>query len=132
MQKIHGELTIQINHNIMEITAIGPWNMEFFDMLHRELIRSFQQLQQCPYATLLTPVAETLAVSEAVDYHIQFLKQAKTTAVAIVLSESEFASSTQRLCHDVYRRAGLTHAFFDDTDSARQWLQQQLQQANDN
>jgi len=129
MHQVHGELTIQINHNIMEITATGPWNMEFFDMLHRELIRSFQQLQQLPYATLLTPVGETLGVNEAVDYHIAFLKHAKTTAVAIVLSESEFAGATQRLLHDVYRRAGLTHAFFDDEDSARQWLQQQLNSA---
>ncbi len=123
---IHGKCNIEIDNNIIVLHAEGPWNMEFFQQLHLDLIQASKQVIHAPYAILLQPIGEAIPVNEVIDFHINFIKQGKATAVAVNLEYCHSSFMTQQMCERVYSTAGIKHAFFNSRASALSWLKQQL------
>ncbi|MCP4325668.1 MAG: hypothetical protein GY787_28280 [Alteromonadales bacterium] len=79
------------------------------------------------YVVLLIPIGETIAVHQANDYHIEFLKKGAARAVAINLSKSAPPLTTQTMCTEVYSEVSLEHKFFTSSEEAKHWLKSKLQ-----
>jgi hypothetical protein len=51
----HGTLDIAIDNNLILIEAQGPWNIEYLDHLHAQLIVAVSKVDLANYAILITP-----------------------------------------------------------------------------
>ncbi|KGJ94912.1 hypothetical protein [Colwellia psychrerythraea] len=122
----HGKININIEDNIIILECEGPWNLEFFHILHQDLYNAVKQIAYSKYAVLLIPIGEAIGTAETMDYHINFLKKGQATAVAVNLSRSEVPSTTEHICRISYQAVNLKHEFFLDNDTAKRWLKEQL------
>ncbi|GAA0810307.1 hypothetical protein GCM10009111_00970 [Colwellia asteriadis] len=120
---VHGAKEITVENNIITIRSVGPWNIEYFHLLHQDLIAAVTLVDFNNYAVLLVPLGEAISVAEALDYHVAFLKKGNTKAVAINLAGSDVPNSTKSLCTKAYEQAGLNFKFFTSDEEAKQWLQ---------
>ncbi len=123
----HGQTKISVEDDIIIIESTGPWNLEYFKAFHKELVLTLVNFSLDKHAVLLIPIGETIAVYEARDYHIEFLKKGTTRAVAINLSKSKAPLTTQNMCKEVYNEVPLEHKFFTSTEEAKCWLKNKLQ-----
>ena len=62
----HGTLDIAIDNNLILIEAQGPWNIEYLDHLHAQLIVAVSKVDLDNYAILITPKGEAISVEGAV------------------------------------------------------------------
>ncbi len=122
----HGKFNIEASEHILLVDLVGPWNLEFVEQLHLEVIEKLQGVNIDNFGVLLLPRGEALAVSESIGYHTEFIRQAKNKAIAVDLEFSTIPSLTKSLLKKVYQAAGMNHEFFDDRQSAEQWLKEQL------
>jgi len=129
MSTVHGEINVSLSGGILRVEAVGPWNMEFFLLMHKRLLSFLPQIQDIRYGVLLIPIGETLPVPEAVDFHIRFLKYVRTSGVAVLLSETSVAGATRAICHQVYSASNIEHEFFMEEKEASAWLMNQINQA---
>jgi hypothetical protein len=120
--KSHGKCDINIKDNIIVIDAQGPWNLEFVQQLHKNLIAAVKQIDNSQYFVLLVPYGEALVVSEGIDYHINFIKKSNVSAVALNLNHTSTKSITKSLFEKIYQTAGIKHKFFTCNNLAEQWL----------
>ena len=125
----HGTLDITIEGNLILIEAQGPWNIEYLALLHEQLIKAVSQVDQNNYAILITPKGETISVEAGFEYHLNFIRQGNTKAVALDLAHCTTALLTESIFTKLYRMAGIKHAFFDNSFDARQWLENELKPA---
>jgi len=122
----HGHSAISIADNIMTIQSRGPWNIEYFEGLHRNIIEVIKEYSLTDFAVLLIPYGEAIGVHEAMKYHVEFLRQGSSMAVAVNLSNCETPLSTESMCRVAYESADLAHEFFSDNESAISWLKTKL------
>jgi hypothetical protein len=122
----HGKTEIIIEGNIIVIRCIGPWNIEYFHRLHQDIINAVSQVDIHNYAVLLIPLNEAICVAEAIDYHVDFLKQGNAKAIAVNLIGSDVPNITKELCQKAYEQAGLNYQFFYSDESAKAWLEHHL------
>lgn len=120
---VHGECNISVEGSLLVIDVVGPWNLEFFDHLHQELAIAAKQITTKDYSVLLIPRGEAIAVNQATELHVEFLKRRRANAIAIVLKYCSSASITQDMCKRIYKLAGIEHKFFEHEGQARTWLQ---------
>ncbi len=122
----HGKTNLNVVENIIILECEGPWNIEFFHLLHRQIYQAIKQCSPNNYGVLLIPLGETIGTPDTMDYHIKFLKRGNPCAVAVNLSRSKVPQSTKDLCHLAYATAQLPHAFFTDNESALKWLKENM------
>jgi hypothetical protein len=124
---VHGRCQITVNNNIIIIDALGPWNLEFFEILHSNLQQTVQDsLKNKIYGIVVILKGETLATQEGLNYHLSQVKQGNAKAIAINMIHSSFALTTQIQFEAVYNKAGLKNKFFRDTSSAKLWIENLL------
>jgi hypothetical protein len=123
----HGRCQITHDNNIIIIDAIGPWNLEFFEILHSNLQQTIQEnFKNKAYGIVVVLKGETLATQEGLNYHLSQVKQGNATAIAINMIHSSFALTTQIQFEAVYNKAGLKNKFFRDSSIAKQWIEDVL------
>jgi hypothetical protein len=122
----HGKFNIQAFEHILLVDLTGPWNVEFVEQLHLEVIEKIKGVNIDNFGVLLIPRGEALSIKEAINYHIAFIKQAKSKAIAVNLEHSTIPFLTQELLESVYKAAGMEYGFFPDNDSAKIWLEEKL------
>lgn len=127
----HGKFNIQASEHILLVDLVGPWNIEFVEQLHLEVMEKIKGVNIDNFGVLLIPRGEALSVKEAINFHIAFIKQAKNKAIAVNLEFSTIPYLTQELLENIYSAAGMTYAFFSDNESAKAWLAEQLGVNND-
>ena len=125
----HGTLDIAIEGNLILIDAQGPWNLEYLDSLHQQLVVAASKVDPDNYAILITPKGEAISVEAGLDFHLNFIRQGNVKAVALNLAYCTTALLTESLFTKLYRVAGIQHAFFDNSFDARLWLEKQLKPA---
>ena len=123
---VHGSSKVSVDNNLIIIECEGPWNIEFFYELHQDILNAVKAVDYNNYGVLLIPRGEAIGTAETTNYHIAFLKEGNTKAIAINIALSDIPASTENICRIAYQAAGLKHAFFNDNDTAIDWLQQQL------
>lgn len=120
--KMHGDVSLNWHNKTLEINSTGPWNMEFFEHLHAQLIDMVRNQQITDFDVLLNIYGEALPTPDAQNYHIEFLKASSAKAVAINLARCETKSMTKQVCDNVYPAANLTHKCFNTREQALAWL----------
>jgi hypothetical protein len=124
---VHGRCQITVNNNIIIIDALGPWNLEFFEILHSNLQQTVQDsFKNKIYGIVVILKGETLATQEGLNYHLSQVKQGNAKAIAINMIHSSFALTTQIQFEAVYNKAGLKNKFFRNTSSAKLWIENLL------
>tara|TARA_R110000787_G_scaffold93372_2_gene195625 strand:- start:101 stop:511 length:411 start_codon:yes stop_codon:yes gene_type:complete len=122
----HGKLALTIVGNIIYLEAQGPWNMEFIGNLHKQLLWAVTQVDQSNYGVLFTPKGEAISVEPGLEYHINFIRQGNTQAIALNLAHCTTPLLTENLFSKLYRTANINHAFFDHAFEAKTWLDAEL------
>ena len=119
---IHGDCEIKVEGNIVHINLEGPFNIEFFSFMHKELLAIGDQINKDHYAVILSPKGEAVIVDQAFKYHTDFLLQRTPKAVAINLENCETKVVTESICEKIYQQAGINHQFFNSHQQALHWL----------
>ena len=124
---VHGRCTFTVDKNIIIIDTLGPWNLEFFEILHLNLQQTVQEnFKNKAYGIVVELKGETLATQEGLNYHLHKVKQGNAKAIAINMLQSSFALTTQIQFEAVYNKAGLKNEFFTDTTTAKEWIERVL------
>ena len=123
---VHGKCNISIEDSIIIIESTGPWNIEYFHQLHQNIVTAVSQVNVENYAILLVLHGEAICTHEVIKFHIDFLRQGNSKAVAVNLSQCDTPQLTKDLCCMVYKAAQLTFDFFDSNKQARIWLDSKL------
>ena len=123
---VHGASIISIEDNIIMLETTGPWNIEYFYGLHKDLASAVEKVDKDNHAVLIIPYGEAICTYEVIDYHIEFLRQGSAKAVAVNLSKSEVPSATKSICSTAYEAVGVTFDFFNCNEQAKSWLKTKL------
>lgn len=127
----HGNCNFVVEGNIITIEATGPWNIEFFKQMHRELAEIIStEVDDKNFAILLILKGDSLAVQDGLDYHLHIVKSGPTKALALNSALSNTPQMTQNIFKKVYDLAGLKNQCFDSTTAAKTWLLAQLAPSN--
>lgn len=123
----HGNCTYSVQENIISIHAIGPWNLEFFKQMHKELSAIIlNDVDLYNFAILLILEGDSIATQDGLNYHQHLVSKGPTKALAINSGVSVHAAITEKVFKKVYDRAGLKNQCFNNTESAIAWLKAQL------
>ncbi len=123
---VHGYTRIVVRESIIFLETKGPWNIEYFQHLHQELLATVIHNKLPEYAVVLMPIGEAIAVPGAMDFHVKFISKGNAIAVAIDLSQCDTPLSTTRLCREAYQLAQIEHEFFNDNAAAVTWLKAKM------
>lgn len=124
----HGKCSYTIEDNIVIIDATGPWNLEFFKKMHRELSDIIlNDVDFHNFAILLILKGDSFATQDGLDYHLHLVKQGPTKALALNSTLSNASQITQSVFKKVYDKAGLENQNFDTTEAAICWLKSKLE-----
>ena len=123
----HGKLDIKIENNLIIIEAQGPWNIEYLQYLHQQLLSSVAKVDVDNYGILISPIDDAISVKEGFEYHLNFIRHATVKAVAVNLARCTSPLMTENICRKLYGEAEINHSFFTDETAARTWLNSQLQ-----
>jgi hypothetical protein len=119
----HGKYQFSFENNIVAITAIGPFNLEFFKAMHKDLVNFIlQNAEVNNFAILLDLQGESLATQEGLDYHVKAVAKGVAKAIAVDLSTSFYPSSTADMFMKTYSKANLKNQAFNNRNNAIQWL----------
>ncbi len=123
----HGKCLYNVADNIITIDATGPWNLEFFRQMHRELSQHIlNDVDYHNFAILLILKGESLATQDGLDYHLSVVKTGPTKALAIIANSCDSPPLSQSMFQKIYNQAGLKNQAFNDIDAAKAWLKSQL------
>lgn len=123
----HGQCSFTVEGNIISIDATGPWNIEFFKKMHRELSNLItNEVDNQNFAILLTLKGVPLATKNGLDCHIRFVSTGNTKALAIYSCLSESPAMAESTFKKAYTQAGLKNKTFDSIEAAKIWLDSQL------
>ena len=122
----HGTCRIVVEGNLMIIHAQGPWNNEYMECLHQDLMRVSHSININNYGVLLNLSGEALAVDAGLKKHLEFVKQSSTKAIALNLADCHTREMTQTIFSKIYDQAAITNATFLEESSAKAWLLEQL------
>lgn len=128
---VHGTLDMKVEGQILHIVGAGPWNSESLQASGVEAQPLVEGLYDKPWAVLAEIRGEPIYVPEASRQLVNIVKSEKLrgrVASALLVNDSTSPNFAKSHIGDIYTRAGETFAFFDDTATARAWLQEQLQQ----
>lgn len=123
---IHGQCEIEVEDDLMVLTAFGPWNIEFFHAFHAALIDKASAITHGQHVVLLKPKGQAITTRECLDLHCNFLKHIKAVAIAVDLSGCETKPITKALLENIYKRAGVKFYIFENESLARAWLKEEL------
>ena len=83
----HGKCNFTVEDNIIIIDATGPWNLEFFQQMHRDLSEIIlRDVDFYNFAILLVLKGDSFATQEGLDYHLNLVRKGPTKALALNLS----------------------------------------------
>ncbi len=123
----HGKCSYTVDDNIITIDATGPWNLEFFQQMHRELSEIIlRDVDFHNFAILLVLRGDSFATQDGLNYHLNLVKRGPTKALAMNSGLSNAAQITQSIFKKTYDQAHLINQYFDSTEAAKAWLRTKL------
>lgn len=123
---VHGQCEIEIEGELIVLTAFGPWNIEFFHAFHAALVDKVSDIRHGQHAVLLKPRGQAVTTRECLDLHCEFLKNVSTVAIAVDLSGCDTKPITKALLESIYKRAGVKFSIFENESLAKAWLKEEL------
>jgi len=122
----HGYCNISHDENIIVMDAEGPWNDEFFVEMHQKLLGAVEQVDINNYAILVTLIGESIATSDSLVTHENYVKAGNAKAIAFNLAYCDTPLITEMMFAKIYNNNSLDNKFFNDSASAKLWLKEYL------
>lgn len=122
----HGHCTMKVLNNLVIVDATGPWNIEFLDILHKQLAENVEKVSHSNYGVLLSVHGEAVAGEDVVQAHIAGLRHGEASALAINLQHCKTCAISRAMLSRVYSACGLNFAFFHTEEEGMLWLTEQL------
>lgn len=120
---------LTIENNLLIIQGSGAWNLNAIDRSENQASQDISSLYGKPWGVLLLLKGDSIFIPEAREKLTHIIKEDRLKgrrATALVLTECSVPNIvTEHLC-SLYTGAGDEFCEFDDADSAKQWLAQQL------
>lgn len=123
----HGIYAVKVEERILIVDATGPFNAELIAAYRRDVDACIQALSHLNWGqvvvlhdlSLFTPEAE-----KALEESLNFRKQRGLVASAVVC-DSPYKMVKKQMA-EIYNAVELDYAFFEDIDTAKQWLQKHI------
>jgi hypothetical protein len=125
----HGKLNAKREGNILYLEGTGPWNLESLLEAGKGVKADLEELYQAPWGVLSVMHGEAAYLPDAQAHLIEVIAEEKTkhrVATALVVIGSSLPTFAKGHLSQIYQKAGEHFAFFDDIDTARQWLIKQI------
>ena len=127
--KEHGTLDIIVQGQILRIEGTGPWNLESLQLSGHVARPKVEPLLGKPWAVLVVLHGQAIYVPEAsaalVDIVIEDKRHGRV-ASALVVADCDSPHFSELHISEIYNRAGEDFAFFENEESAREWLLNKL------
>ncbi|EPJ49569.1 MAG: hypothetical protein OFPI_24350 [Osedax symbiont Rs2] len=124
----HGEYQVFKRDQLCIIESRGPFNAEMVckyslevDQVTQQMPETWGQIVIMHQDSLFTPQAE-IEMSNAIIAR----RERGLLVSAVIISNSQVHMNIVAQVSNIYERAGISYAFFDDTGGAEQWALQQL------
>lgn len=125
----HGTLDIKVQGQILHIEGTGPWNLESLQKSGRVAKPIVAPLLGKPWAVLVVLHGQAIYVPDAsaalVDVVVED-KRLGRVASALIVTDCDSPHFSQLHISEIYNRAGEDFAFFENEESAREWLASKL------
>lgn len=129
----HGSFSLQVEGRILLLHGEGPGNAELIEQYQLAVLRHREALAGQPWGNLVVLHGESLLTHDAVQLMNLSIGRSCASgmvAAAVVLSDTNYPGLGEQLWHQIYVAADMPHAFFDNIESARGWLLEQIDLAN--
>lgn len=128
----HGAISVNTEDRILIVRAQGPWNAEL-SQLYGEMVQSqVQALAGAPWAVLGVISREGVHTPDSYSVQVDIIREHHAlgrVASAIVFHYFDSPQIARRVFAKMYSEAEEAHEFFEDEESARHWLSEQLRAA---
>lgn len=123
----HGRFEVASFKQVLSFSARGPWNDETLRRGSREMGEVINNLDLTkPWCQISCLFGESLMQPSVYNYFVKQTAVRKSlglSVLAIVILESDIASTIKRQLSTAYGSANIDHEFFNDIDSALNMLQ---------
>lgn len=120
----HGDHSIGIRNNVMEISALGPFNIQEVERFGKNVDSFFPSLTP-PWSELIifeSPGLFTPDAMEALTNILPAFLEAGLSAVAIVVKDSSSFSLVASTFDKLYKDSGLKWEYHRTSEDAWDWL----------
>ncbi|MCC2618114.1 hypothetical protein LJ739_17800 [Aestuariibacter halophilus] len=123
----HGEFSLAINDNRLDIDAVGPFNREVIADYDQQLQRFADRMPTSLCKGLLTLHGMSLFTPDAEQALVECLLRWKRLPWynAVLIDDVQGKAVLKQQLGRCYDKTGITYAFFDDRNEALHWLSQQ-------
>lgn len=118
----HGEHKMWVEQNVVCIESQGPWNVEYFKEMHKELFDILQPIKDQPYAVYINLVGNGMPVADGLAIHQKFVATGQSRAVAINVSNCLTRPITEKVFRNTYISIGIKCQVFESKEDAFDWL----------
>ena len=123
----HGNYTIETENRVLAVDATGPFNEALINEYQLALISSVEALSPEPWVMLVTLHDESLFTPDAESRLTEVIKWRKAMGmnrVGLLFVNTVATHILQSQMSRMYDQAGVEHAFFDNLEDARHWVQE--------
>ena len=127
----HGTFAIQVEQDILLVDAKGPFNMETISDYQLALADAIDSFQGQPWQQIIIMREESIFTPEAVEEMVKVSNYRKARGLifsAVVFIDSNARTLIEHQLKGIYQQTGISYQFFDDVDTARQLLANNMAQ----
>ncbi|BDX05543.1 hypothetical protein [Planctobacterium marinum] len=131
--KQHGKFEAQLVGRIIVFKGTGPWNLESMNAAADEFIALTTPLYNKPWGMVGDFYGQPVHVPEAAEKLVDIVKQEKLlgrVATGLVTVHCDVPAMAKQHLKTIYGQAGEPHQFFNSTDEAIAWVNEQISAAS--
>ena len=129
----HGRYVIEQQDNILLVDAQGPFNEVTAEQYHHDIKILTEKMTGDPWGSLITFRGNSVFTPEAEQQlreTAQYRQKRGMIAIAVVILNSAYADMQQMQLQRIYHDCKIDFHVFSDSDSASNWLNDFIEQAN--
>jgi hypothetical protein len=130
---IHGRYVIEQQNNILLVDAHGPFNEVTAEKYHQDIKQLTEKMCGEPWGSLITFRGNSVFTPDAEQQlrETTLYRQKKgMIAIAVVILNSAYADMQQMQLQRIYHDCQIEFHVFSDSESASDWLNGFIEQAN--
>lgn len=129
----HGRYVIEQQDNILLVDAQGPFNEVTAEKYHQDIKQLTDKMTGEPWGSLITFRGNSVFTPDAemqLRETTQYRQQKGMIAIAVVILNSAYADMQQMQLQRIYHDCQIEFHVFSDRESATNWLNGYIEQAN--
>ncbi|MBI9097675.1 MAG: hypothetical protein JEY91_04320 [Spirochaetaceae bacterium] len=126
----HGELHFEIEKHLLIIEKTGPFNLESMIQAEEDVSKIQKGLYKSRWCVLVIIHGQPIHTPDAAKLLIEGIKNDRRNgriASALVITDSENPIINRHHISEIYMSSGENFEFFSDINTAKKWLNDQLE-----